>query len=138
MKNNNIEKLIDKIKYNVNESSNQNNNFTEYHTRFDCTLNYNNVTYNFDFQCNTDYTEPTKEVVLGSVLLDSRSYLDSKVNDSDIDNLEVFNDVFGYMDIKELLKAYKGCKNAYNHISKMFTKEEQEKLYDYLEEKGLV
>ena len=137
MKNNNIEKLIDKIKYNVKESSNQNNNFTEYHTRFDCTLNYNNVTYNFDFQCNTDYTKPTKEVVLGSVLSDSRCYLDSKVND-DIDNLEMFKDLFGYENIKELLKAYEGCKNAYNHINKMFTKEEQEQLFDYLEKKGLI
>lgn len=138
MKNNNIEKLIDKIEYNVKESSNQNNNFTEYHTRFDCTLNYNDVTYNFDFQCNTDYTKPTKEVVLSSVLSDSRCYLDAKVNDDDIDNLEEFKFLFGYENIKELLKAYKGCKNAYNHISKMFTKEEQEQLFDYLEEKGRV
>lgn len=135
---NNIEKILYKIKYNVKESSNQNNNFTEYHTRFDCTLNYNNVTYNFDFQCNTDYTKPTKEVVLSSVLSDSRCYLDTKVYDDDIDNLEVFKDAFGYDNIKELLKAYYGCKNAYNHISKMFTKEEQEKLYDYLEKKGLI
>lgn len=135
---NNIEKILYKIKYNVKESSNQNNNFTEYHTRFNCTLTYNNVTYNFDFQCNTDYTKPTKEVVLSSVLLDSRCYLDSKVNDDDIDNLEVFKDLFGYENIKELLKAYEGCKNAYNHISKMFTKEEQENLYNYLEEKGLI
>lgn len=135
---NNIEKILYKIKYNVKESSNQYNNFTEYHTRFNCTLTYNNVTYNFDFQCNTDYTKPTKEVVLGSVLLDSRCYLDSKVYDDDIDNLEIFKDLFGYENIKELLKAYYDCKNAYNHISKMFTKEEQEKLYDYLERKGLV
>lgn len=138
MKNNNIEKLINKIEYNVKESSNQNNTFTEYHTRFNCTLNYNNVTYNFDFQCNTESTEPTKEVVLSSVLSDSRCYLDSKVSDNDIDNLEEFNDLFGYMNIKELLKAYDDCKNAYNHISKMFTKEEQENLYNYLEEKGLI
>lgn len=138
MKNNNIEKILYKIKYNAKESSNQNNNFTEHHTRFDCTLNYNNVTYNFDFQCNTDYTKPTKEVVLSSVLSDSRCYLDTKVYDDDIDNLEVFKDLFGYENIKELLKAYEGCKNAYNHINKMFTKEEQEKLYDYLEKKGLI
>ena len=138
MKNNNIEKLINKIEYNVKESSNQNNNFTEYHTKFDCTLNYNNVTYNFDFQCNTDYTEPTKEVVLGCVLSDSRCYLDAKVNDSDIDNLAEFKALFGYENIKELLQAYDGCKNAYNHISKMFTKEEQEQLFDYLEKKGMI
>lgn len=137
MKNSNIEKLIDKIEYNVKESSNQYNNFTEYHTRFDCTLNYNNVTYNFDFQCNTENTEPTKEVVLGCVLSDSRCYKECKVYDDDIDNLEIFKDTFGYENIKELLKAYEGCKNAYNHINKMFTKEEQEQLFDYLEEKGL-
>ena len=138
MKNNNIEKILYKIKYNVKESSNQNNNFTKYHTRFDCTLNYNNVTYNFDFQCNTENTKPTKEVVLGCVLSDSRCYLDSKVYDDDIDNLEEFKDLFGYEDIKDLCEAYKGCKNAYNHISKMFTKKEQEQLFDYLEEKGMI
>lgn len=138
MKNNNIEKILYKIKYNAKESSNQDNNFTEYHTRFDCTLTYNNVTYNFDFQCNTDYTKPTKEVVLSSVLLDSRCYLDSKVNDDDIDNLAQFQALFGYENIKDLLKAYEGCKNAYNHISKMFTQEEQENLYNYLEEKGMI
>lgn len=135
---NNIEKLINKIKYNVKESSNQNNNFTKYHTRFDCSLSYNNVTYNFDFQCNASYTKPTKEVVLGCVLSDSRCYLDSKVYDKDIDNLKVFNDLFGYENIKELCEAYYGCKNAYNHISKMFTREEQEQLFDYLEKKGLI
>ena len=135
---NNIEKILYKIKYNAKESSNQNNKFTEYHTRFDCTLNYNNVTYNFDFQCNTDYAKPTKEVVLGCVLSDSRCYINSKVSDNDIDNLAEFNDLFGYMNIKDLCEAYKGCKNAYNHINKMFTKEEQEKLYNYLEKKGLV
>lgn len=135
---NNIEKILYKIKYNVKESSNQNNKFTEYHTRFNCTLNYNNVTYNFGFQCNTDYTKPTKENVLSSVLSDSRCYLDSKVNDSDIDNLARFQALFGYEDIKDLWEAYKGCKNAYNHISKMFTKEEQEQLFDYLEKKGLI
>lgn len=138
MKNNNIEKLIDKIEYNVKESSNQNNNFTIYHTRFDCTLNYNNVTYNFDFQCNTENTKPTKEVVLGCVLSDSRCYLDAKVNNSDIDNLANFQALFGYEDIKDLWEAYKGCKNAYSHISKMFTQEEQEQLFDYLEEKGMI
>lgn len=138
MKNNNIETLIDKINYNVKESSNQNDKFTEYHTRFDCTLNYNDVTYNFDFQCNTENTEPTKEVVLGCVLSDSRCYIDAKVNDSDIDNLEEFKFLFGYENIKELCEAYKGCKNAYNRVSKMFTKEEQEQLFDYLEEKGLI
>lgn len=138
MKNNNIETLIYKIKYNVKESSNQNDKFTEYHTRFDCTLNYNNVTYNFDFQCNTENTEPTKDVVLGCVLSDSRCYEECKVNDNDTDNLEVFSVLFGYEDIKELLEAYDGCKNAYNHITKMFTQEEQEQLFDYLEEKGLI
>ena len=138
MKNNNIETLIYKIKYNVKESSNQNDKFTEYHTRLDCTLNYNNITYNFDFQCNTENTEPTKEIVLGCVLSDSRCYLDAKVNDNDIDNLEEFKALFGYENIKELLQAYEGCKNAYNHINKMFTKEEQEQLFDYLEEKGLI
>lgn len=138
MKKENIETLIYKINYDVKESSNQNNLITEYHTRFNCTLNYNNVTYNFDFQCNTKNTKPTKEVVLGCVLLDSRSYEDCKINDDDIDNIEEFRFTFGYENVKELLEAYNGCRKAYNNIKKMFTNEEIEQLENYLEEKGLM
>lgn len=137
MKNNNIEKLIDKIEYNVKESSNQEELFTPYHTRYSVTIKYNNVTYSLDYQCPSDII-PTKEDVLSCVLLDSRCYEECKVSDSDIDNLAEFKVLFGYEDIKDLCESYKGCKNAYNHISKMFTKKEQEQLFDYLEEKGMI
>ena len=135
--NNNIEKLINKIKYNVKESSNQYNNFTEYHTRYNVAIKYNNETYSLEYQCPSDII-PTKEDVLSCILLDSRCYKEVKVNDNDIDNLAEFKALFGYENIKDLCEAYEGCKNAYNHISKMFTKEEQENLYNYLEEKGLI
>lgn len=131
---NNIEKLIDKIEYNVKESSNQDDLFTTYHTKYSVTIKYNNVTYSLEYQCPSDII-PTKEDVLSCVLLDSRCYEECKVSDSDIDNLAEFQALFGYEDIKDLCEAYKGCKNVYNHISKMFTKEEQESLYNYLEEK---
>lgn len=137
MKNNNIEKLIDNIEYNVKESSNQEDLFTTYHTRYSVTIKYNNETYSLDYQCPSDII-PTKEDALSCILLDSRCYKEVKVNDSDIDNLAEFQALFGYENIKDLWEAYKGCKNAYNHISKMFTKEEQESLYNYLEEKGLI
>lgn len=138
MKKENIETLIYKIKCNVKESSNQNDLITEYHTRFNVTISYNNVTYNTDYQCNINYTHHTKENIIACILSDARCYADCKVNDDDIDNIEEFRLMFGYENIKELLKTYDGCKKAYNNIKKMFTNEEIKKLENYLEEKGLM
>ena len=45
--------------------------------------------------------------------------------------------MFGYdNNIKELLKAYKGCKKTYENIKKMLTDEEIETVREYLEEVG--
>lgn len=138
MKKENIETLICKINYNVKESSNQNDLITEYHTRFNVTISYNNATYNTDYQCNTNYTQPTKEDIIACILSDARCYVDCKVNDDDMDNIEEFGLMFGYENVKELLEVYNGCKKAYNNIKKMFTNEEIEQLENYFEEKGLM
>ena len=134
---NNIRKLLYIIKYNVKESTNQEDLFTNNHTRYSVTIKYNNVTYSLDYQCPSDII-PTKEDILSCILSDSRCYEDAKVSDYDIDNLEEFMTTLGYTSLKNADKAYQGCKRAYTYLNKMFTKEEQEELFTYLEEKGLI
>lgn len=133
-----METLIYKIKIDMKESINQENLFTKYHTRFDIMISYNNVCYQADYQCNTDYEKPTKDDILACVISDAMCYEDCKINDDDLENLENFRLLFGYEDMKDLINAYRGCKNAYNHINKMFTKEEKDMLMKYFEEKGLL
>lgn len=133
-----METLIYKIKIDMKESINQENLFTKYHTRFDIMISYNNVCYKADYQCNTDYEKPTKDDILACVISDAMCYEDCKINDDDLENLENFRLLFDYENIKDLINAYQGCKNAYNHINKMFTKEEKDMLMKYFEEKGLL
>lgn len=133
-----METLIYKIKIDVKESIDQENLITKDHTRFDFMISYNNVYYKADYQCNTQYTEPNKDNILSCVLSDAMCYEGCKMNDDDVENLENFRLLFGYEDMKDLINAYRGCKNAYNHINKMFTKEEKDMLMKYSEEKGLL
>lgn len=72
------------------------------------------------------------------VISDAMCYEDCKINDDDLENLENFRLLFDYEDIKDLINAYRWCKNAYNYINKMFTKEEKDMLMKYFEEKGLL
>ena len=110
--------------------------FTPNHTKFTCTL-YDNKgnRYNFDYQCNLQYTRPTEEDILWCVITDSECYASCIVGDDD-DNIQEFANMFGYDNIKDLLRAYKGCKNAYNSIRKMLNDEEIEILREYFEELG--
>ena len=110
--------------------------FSPYHTKFACVL-YDNKgnNYNFDYQCNTQYSRPNEEDLLYCVINDSFAYYDCIVGDDD-DNIEEFGNMFGYDNIKDLLKAYRGCKNAYNSIRKMLNDEEIETLREYFEELG--
>ena len=110
--------------------------FTPQHSKFNCLLyDTKGNTYNFDYQCNLKYTRPTEEDLLYCVINDSQCYLDCVVGD-DEDNIQEFKDMFGYENIKDLLRAYKGCKNAYNSIKKMLSDEEIETLREYFEELG--
>ena len=110
--------------------------FTPNHTKFVCTL-YDNKgnSYNFDYQCNLEYTRPTEEDILWCVITDSECYASCMVGDDD-DNMQEFADMFGYDNIKNLIRAYKGCKNAYNSIRKILNDEEIETLREYFEELG--
>lgn len=111
--------------------------FTPEHTLFSCVL-YDNKgnNYNFSYQCNLKYTRPTEEIILSCVISDANCYYDCLVG-AEEDNLQEFANMFGYENnIKELLKAFKGCKEAYNNINKMLNDEELETIREYLEEVG--
>lgn len=127
-------KILNRI--NINWQLIGKGDFTPQHSKFNCLLyDTKGNTYNFDYQCNLKYTRPTEEDLLYCVISDSQCYLDCVVGDDD-DNIQEFKDMFGYENIKDLLRAYKGCKNAYNSIKKMLSDEEIETLREYFEELG--
>ena len=138
--NNKVEALLYRIEILFRESLNQDDLLTNEHKRYDCLLIYNKHNFDFEYQCNPKYNKPTKEDLLGCLFVDSTCYESSKISDDDIENMQEFALNFGYdmNNLKELSKVYKGCKNTYNNLNKIFTKEDQELLKNYLEEKGLI
>lgn len=133
-----METLIQRINIEVKESDDQENLITKYHTKFDFTINYNNVCYTSQYQCNLNQLKAYKEYILHSVLYDAMCYEECNTSDDSIENLENFRLLFGYENIKDLINVYRGCKNAYDHVTKMFTKNEKDMLIDYFEEKGVL
>lgn len=141
MKNNKerLEKLLNEINILWVKSISKKDLLTPYHTKFNCNMEYNGICYDFTYQCNLQYTKPTKEDIIACVLSDARCYASCKVNDDDDENMQEFANEFGYENnLKELLKAYKGCKKAYNIITLTFTEEEKNMLEEYFQEEGLL
>lgn len=112
--------------------------FTPNHTKFVCQLSYKNNVYVFDYQCNIKYNKPNKNELLGCLVNDYKAFESCKVSDNDDENIEEFGYMFGYESIKELLKAYRGCKKTYEALNNIFTSEEIDNLYSYCEEKGTI
>lgn len=113
--------MLEKVNFNYDFSMNQENLFTPAHTKFDVTIEYDGMCYVTEYQCNTQYGEPTKENVMKCLILDAMSYEDS----ADVESF-VFD--FGYADNKESLRrgfaAYEGCKKTYEALHIMFTNDE--------------
>ena len=128
-------KVLDKLS--INWKSAGEGDFTPQHTLFNCIIKDNkNNYYNFTYQCNTRYTQPTETSLLSCLISDAFCYSDCAIGDDD-DNIQEFANMFGYSDnIKQLLKAYKGCKETYYNIKKMLSDEEIETIREYLEEVG--
>lgn len=133
-----LEKILNGINILWVKSNSKKDLFTPDHTKFNCNMEYNGICYDFTYQCNLEYTKPNKNDLIACVISDAMCYEDCKINDDDLENLENFRLLFGYENIKDLINVYRGCKNAYNHINKMFTKEEKDMLMKYFEEKGLL
>ena len=131
----NINKLLYETKFNYSRSESNIDLFTPQHVKYNCELVNKNGEYLFTYQCNPKFVKITKESVLACVLSDARCYQDCIIG-SDEDNVQEFANMFGCDNIKECLKAYKGCKEASEKLNKMYTQEEQDVLYDYFVEKG--
>lgn len=132
-----IKDLLRKTKVHFFESENRNDLFTKEHVKYNCEIVNANGSYLFTYQCNPKYVKPTKEGLIGCVLSDARCYQDCLIGEEE-DNIQEFATMFGYDNVKELLKAFKGCKEAYTKINKMYSQEEQDLLYEYLSEKGVI
>lgn len=137
------EQKVNKILYYVNiscvESKSKKDLLTPNHTKFDCIISYKDKEYNFNYQCNLNYSKPTKENLIACLFSDAGCYESCKINDDDIENMQEFSNMFGYENnLKELFKVYNGCKETYNALRKMFTEEEKELLLEYFEEEGLL
>lgn len=134
-----INKILDYINISWVISESKTDLFTPQHTKFDCLLKYKGKEYSFPYQCNRNYNRPGKFVLLACVFNDAGCYESCKINDDDTENMQEFAIEFGYdtNNLKELFKAYKGCKDTYNALKKMFTDEERELIYEYLEENEL-
>lgn len=114
---------------------NQEDLFTEYHTRFDCTINRNGKEYKFPYHCNLAYTQPTKESLLACLINDAEAYETNKTED-EAESVQYFADCFGYEKIGECLKAWKACKETSEAMKALFTDEEREEIRKELEEQG--
>lgn len=134
-----INKILDYINISYVVSKSKTDLFTPQHTKFDCLISYKDNEYAFTYQCNLNYTKPDKLSLLACLFSDSRCYEDCKETDDDTDNMQNFAREFGYDtdNLKGLFKAYNGCKDTYNALKKMFTDEERQLIYEYLEEKEM-
>lgn len=119
--------ILNEIKVEWRESLDQENKFTSCHTRFDVKITYNKKYMVTTYQCNTSYKNDMKKDILYCILMDASAY----EYDSNIDD---FQREFGYEKASELLKAFNGCKEAYEKVHKLFNKEELEQLNDIFQD----
>lgn len=97
-----------------------------HHKQYYLQLSYKNNKYNFNFfdsvysYCNNIKLD--KKHALYCVLMDCRAY-------DDYTDIQDFADAFGYEKIKDLLKAYDGCKKTSEALHNIFNNNELEQLY---------
>lgn len=120
--------MLEKIKLTYEVSENQNNLFTQYHTRYNCKIKYNGKQYTFEYQCNPSADRiPNLNDCIDSLLLDMFSFeealgiMDFMVN-------------FGYSDYDYAMSIYKACEKTAKAMHRVFTDEEIQMIYDELNE----
>lgn len=122
--------MLDKITFTYEESENQNELFTPYHTKFDCMIKYNGKQFSFPYQCNIAHSKPNIKDCMDCLLLDASSYEQSQ------DILDFANE-FGYdmyEDKAKVRKIYNACKKTYNRLNTIFTDVELNELYEEIAE----
>lgn len=106
------------IKY--QEKLDQGDLISKDHIRYEIRLSYREKTLITDYQCNKK-TKPTKEDVLSCLLSDMMSY-------DDYNDIDEFQETFGYDKVSECLKVFQGCKENSERMHSMFTNEELDEL----------
>ena len=97
-----------------------------YHKKYYLQLAYKNNKYNFNFFDSVynyrNNIKLDKENALYCVLMDCQAY-------DNYTDIQDFADAFGYEKIKDLLKAYNGCKKTSEALHNIFDNDELEQLY---------
>ena len=97
-----------------------------YHKQYYLQLSYKDNKYNFIFFDSIynyqNNKKLNKEDALYCVLMDCKSY-------DNYTDVQDFADAFGYEKIKDLLKAYNGCKETSEALHNIFDNDELEQLY---------
>ena len=101
-----------------------------YHKQYYLQLVYKNNKYNFIFFDSVynyqNNIKLDKENALYCVLMDCQAY-------DDYTDIQDFADAFGYEKIKDLFKAYNGCKKTSEALHNIFDNDELEQLYTEFE-----
>ena len=64
--------------------------------------------------------EVTIDDVLSSLVLDATAYENNSVYDDELQSIDNVADEFGYDKVSDALRAYKGCKKAYNDLCEVW------------------
>lgn len=121
--------VLEKIEFEYGVHADQTNLFTNNHIKYDCTIEYDENTFRFEYQCNKKDT-PTIEECLACLVSDADGF-------DCIRDFEDFCDMFGYTKISEYnnaMKAYRACKAISEWMNDNFTSEEREELDELLQD----
>jgi len=129
------EDLVEEVKFSYSRSTNQTSHMmSNYHTKFNCKIEFRNKEFSTAYQCNVDtYGNPKKEEVLGWMFNDSEIYDCCR-------GIEDFCDELWYdyhEDKKECERIFNGCKKESETLHDMFGNDEIEKIKEYLEDMGV-
>lgn len=104
--------------------------YPNYRRKYYLQLAYKDNTYNFNFFDSIYNYQNNKKLdkkdALYCVLMDCQAY-------DNYTDIEDFADAFGYEKVKELLKAYDGCKKTSEALHNIFNNDELEQLYTEFE-----
>lgn len=83
------------------------------------TTKYGSFSTNFYTGMGWNKDEATIDDVLSSIVFDATTYANNAVDD-ELQSIDNFADELGYDKVSDALRAYKGCKKAYNDLCKVW------------------
>lgn len=107
---------LSEIKMEYQKTLDQGELFTQEHVRYQVKISYIDKSLVTDYQCNKK-DRPTKEDVLSCLLSDMMAY-------DEYNDIDEFQEAFGYNKVSECLKAFQGCKTNSERMHSMFTEQE--------------